>query len=88
MFRKIKRMSNFLITNLLVFIPLVGSLSIGIFKNKLSEKFVTFLAIFSVFISTVLSVWMVIQTFFFDYYLNANLLSGPVLMITSFILDF
>ena len=46
-------MSNFLITNLLVFIPLVGSLSIGIFKNKLSEKFVTFLAIFSVFISTV-----------------------------------
>ena len=66
-------MSNFLITNLLVFIPLVGSLSIGIFKNKLSEKFVTFLAIFSVFISTVLSVWMVIQTFFFDYYLNANL---------------
>ena len=35
-------MSNFLITNLLIFIPLVGSLTIGIFKNKLSEKFVTF----------------------------------------------
>ena len=66
-------MSNFLVTNLLVFIPLVGSLSIGIFKNKLSEKFVTFLAIFSVFISTVFSVWIVIQTFFFDYFLNENL---------------
>ena len=66
-------MSNFLITNLLVFIPLVGSLSIGIFKNKLSEKIVTFIAIFSVFISTVLSIWILIQTFFFDYYLNENL---------------
>jgi len=66
-------MSNFLITNLLVFIPLVGSLSTGIFKNKLSEKIVTFIAIFSVFISTVLSIWILIQTFFFDYYLNANL---------------
>ena len=66
-------MSNFLITNLLIFIPLVSSLSIGIFKNKLSEKFVTYLAIFSVFISTIFSVWIVIQTFFFDYYLNENL---------------
>ena len=35
-------MSNFLITNLLVFIPLVGSLTIGIFKNKLSEKLLHF----------------------------------------------
>ena len=52
------------ITNFIVFIPLVGSLSIGIFKNKLSEKIVTFIAIFSVFISTVLSVWVLIQTFF------------------------
>ena len=66
-------MSNFLITNLLVFIPLVGSLTIGIFKNKLSEKSVTFLAIFSVFISTVFSVWLLIQTFFYDYYKNENL---------------
>ena len=66
-------MSNFLITNLIVFIPLVGSLSIGIFKNKLSEKIVTFIAILSVFISTVLSIWILIQTFFFDYYLNENL---------------
>ena len=66
-------MSNFLITNLLIFIPLVGSLTIGIFKNKLSEKSVTFLAIFSVFISTVFSVWLLIQTFFYDYYKNENL---------------
>ena len=66
-------MSNFLITNFIVFVPLVGSLSIGIFKNKLSEKIVTLIAIFAVFISTILSIWILIQTFFFDYYLNENL---------------
>ena len=66
-------MNNFLITNLLVFIPLVGSLTIGIFKNQLSEKSVTFLAIFSVFVSTIFSVWILIQTFIYDYYKNENL---------------